>query len=644
MRIYSPYYIYAVNVNTGSTFFNAWSQRYLDVPKGTRFRVCFSPNSGGGSASGELSPETASQNIKITSLFRRQHREDLMLYAYSDGHFPASQYENGSIYLYGDDVTTNADYRIRNKEIIQFPTDIILYSPSVNFYVVDALNGQALSAVYTENMITVPANTAFRFSGSYNRSGSSGSAISPEQAAIDIYVSPNFKGNPISELDINSFVKGGLGTGGIDSTYYGASRCRTIGYLMASKNIVATHKTSYPNAKIYVFKYDKDGSYTESGWVEKDDIKQGETFRVMLTLNPNINTEKTLDEILDAFEFSDASANVSIDADAENLITQAQRHFIDSGTGTDTTGLTTFAHLTDIHVDATRFDNFLNFVRNNSVITKGIVSGDIANTATNASEFAYIAGTTNELMYCVGNHDRGGITHDAVKGYLMPDRNNTYYYQDFNDIRVIVLDQCDQSDPDGTSGALGAYTQTQIDWFIGLLQDALTNSKHVLIVMHDPEQTPVINDMGFCQRYYRLGYVGEEYITIAGGTIIGDIINAFKNSASISKSYNNRNSGTITVNTSFSGNGVFIGYVCGHYHADLLGYSPTYADQLNLNCCLGALSNSSANDLARFEGQHSENCFNVYVIDTAKRQIKIVRVGADHNDLLQERKKLVLSY
>lgn len=644
VHIYSPYYIYAVNMDTDTVINGNWSLKYLDVPKNTRFRMVFTASPWGGTEGGEMTPATSVPNLKVSSDYRNNNREDAAVYGYVTNKFPASFFENGSIGSHGEDSPVNSSYRIRTKELFCFPTNMVLYSTNLYFYVVDAVNGSALSLVYKNNIVSIPANTTFRISVSFNKDGgTTGTTITAAEAASAFNIANGIVGKNVKTLTADNFGRGNINGNIPDSAFHEASRILTDNFYRSDYDIAITAKTSISTARVLVYTYSNDGTYTSSGWVTSVKIPAGTNFRCILTLNPNTDVSATTDEILAGFNIKSA-AFFSIDSDAENLIMQAQRHFVDSGTGTDTTGLTTFAHLTDIHVDATRFDNFLNFVRNNSVITKGIVSGDIVNTATNASEFAYIAGTTNELMYCVGNHDRSGITHDAVKGYLMPDRSNTYYYQDFNDIRVIVLDQCDQSDPDGTSGLLGVYTQAQIDWFIGLLQDALTNSKHVLIVMHDPEQTPVINDMGFCQRYYRLSSVGKEYITIAGGTIIGDIINAFKNSASISKSYNNQSSGTITVNTSFSGNGVFIGYVCGHYHADLLGYSPTYADQLNLNCCLGALANSSANDLARFEGQHSENCFNVYVIDTAKRQIKIVRVGADHNDLLQERKQLVLNY
>lgn len=440
-----------------------------------------------------------------------------------------------------------------------------------------------------------------------------------------------------STISEDMFEKGSISANGQNSSFHESSRCRM------KNNAKLAYDTTINSDGAYhsIIYYDENGDATEAvPFSNKSSvIPRDRYFRLILTINPNRDDLASVEEIYSHFTFLYSSNDVP-DEEAVDLILAANRHFDTEHTGTwdryDFTGLPTFLHLTDIHEDSKRFDLFRRFAKN-SYVTKAICTGDIVNTATVENVFDFIEGATDEIMFVVGNHDREGITKEEVKSYLMPNRDNTYYYVDFDDIRIIVLDQLDQAD-DGTSGGIGQYTQTQIDWFINVLKNSAGNY-HVLVAMHCPEKTPVKNSWGFYQRHYQWTMGENEYIAYSGGTVIEDIINAYKNGESLSKEYR-----TVTVETSFPVAGDFIAYMVGHYHADMIGYSQEYSDQIYLLCDQGRCTSNSASDLARYEGFKSQNCFNAYVIDTQERKIKVIRVGADHNDILEKRKTLVLEY
>ena len=114
----------------------------------------------------------------------------------------------------------------------------------------------------------------------------------------------------------------------------------------------------------------------------------------------------------------------------------------------------------------------------------------------------------------------------------------------------------------------------------------------------------------------------------------------------------NNDDATISVVTNFASgfNGSFICYLVGHSHADTTGYSYAHPNQLYLLCpcsCLTPDYNNSGvyqgsgiysygnecGDMPRVEGTRTQDCFNVYGIDTVNKIIKVVRVGSDLNDL-----------
>lgn len=340
------------------------------------------------------------------------------------------------------------------------------------------------------------------------------------------------------------------------------------------------------------------------------------------------------------------------------------------GFGTyDKTRLCTIAHISDVHNDGTRYANFLAYVTGNSIIDHAIVSGDLVDVP-NSTQYSnmYAVETAAEFspIKVVGNHERyGSSTYMAIADiytnlHLNTNTGELYYYIDDTtyNIRFIILNQWDTSYQTYKTEHL---SQDQIDWFITTLKGAITSGYDVIVCMHAVEsngaypayKAPYKSIYGydgsannaFYQRFKQ--WEGETSIqNVCDGTPIEDIINAFKHAGSLSKTYTfTDDSTTITVNDSFSSAGTFIGYISGHMHGDYIGCSINYPDQMYLNVCAGGASYRNVSDLQRndSDGKH-QDAFNVYVVDTTHKLVKVIRVGADINDLMQDRKYAVYSY
>ena len=322
-----------------------------------------------------------------------------------------------------------------------------------------------------------------------------------------------------------------------------------------------------------------------------------------------------------------------------------------SGTGNVSDNLLVLAHVSDPHSDTHVYSRFIKFLKNHiDTINAGVVSGDFVLTA-RAEQFESMLACEDEsvnLIKCTGNHDvTAGVTDEQVYNYLNLDTNTgkLYYYVDYpQGIRVICLHQYDVSDASGAvRDATANYSQTQIDWFISTLQDALTNNLSVIVVAHGVHhgQLPLYNDKGFCQDVD----VAAAAETCPSGTIILDIVNAFKHGLSINQTYRG---GALVANTTFSSSGEFICYIGGHLHLDYIGYSRTYNDQLMciIQVC-GIDSNPNFkrdHDTPRIKNTPTEESINVYGFDTVSKLVKVVKIGSTLTDKFVERKYATFEY
>lgn len=403
------------------------------------------------------------------------------------------------------------------------------------------------------------------------------------------------------------------------------------------------------NYLIFARFYDKAGNYLSvSKEATKLIIPKGSYFRLTIERNDGNVDESPLDlDLVNYVYVSLLNTNViSRNEFAIKNLMASKFHFDTTKTnewGTDNKNdLFSIAHITDIHTDTRRYKNFVDFINYTDLVDSAICTGDFVIYPSDTEITSMMSiDSDKEILKVVGNHDKsaGGITltnTEIISKFNM--NHGTYYNVEYTSkgIDLIVLNQYD----DDTS----CYSESQIDWFINELKRCATNNLHVLVAFHAPCTFPSSNDKGFYQRHRRW----TNSLVPTMGRSIEDIIEAFRKGTSKTVDFSG-----FTKTVDFSNNqGIFIAYMCGHYHGDYIGYSSSYTAQLYLmgNCgaCIpdGTSQNygEEVSDLPRHDGTQTEDCFNIYTIDTDNKLVKVVRVGSSINDLMQKREFAIYEY
>ena len=355
------------------------------------------------------------------------------------------------------------------------------------------------------------------------------------------------------------------------------------------------------------------------------------------------------------------------------------------------------AHTSDLHGDAQRMWNMCRFAKRFGIDTC-VVSGDaVLQQIPDGNNFVFDAAKKAGVHVCMamGNHEvypqASGTTdatnfnnyfagHNVVTdfGYQLPlDSNDealprAYYHHDFADkkIRIIVLDSYDGGIYGGT-GQAGRLSQDQVDWFIETLRSTPQNYG-VIVVMHSPESSLTLpNDLSkFQTKTPTSDNDGDNYSYGLDGAYndsskpICHIIDAFINDTGGWSSYKKSGSQvseSVSFTADFTGanaknTGVeFICYLNGHIHQDRVGYvnaTGITSRQLNINITSGnghptyasGYGFGGVDDIPRRGTGATQDAFNVYAIDRANKQVRILRIGSNVKKDFTMRDYLIVDY
>lgn len=197
--------------------------------------------------------------------------------------------------------------------------------------------------------------------------------------------------------------------------------------------------------------------------------------------------------------------------------------------------------------------------------------------------------------------------HDVVRT-----GNDMYYYKDFGNLRIIVLnsvltgivsnDECREWAYDMKKYG---YGQKQLEWLETVLSES--NDKHILLLSHMPLTKSYLSE------YYTPE--NRERLENFNGDDLREVIETFKN-----------NGGNV------------IGLIHGHYHADYNGmYSANGIWEVGLTSCLMQYNKSDKTWIANLPGSlqakrlwndGTTESWNVCVINPESRKVTLVRFGA----------------
>ena len=233
-----------------------------------------------------------------------------------------------------------------------------------------------------------------------------------------------------------------------------------------------------------------------------------------------------------------------------------------------------FVHLSDTHIaDSNPIGWGCEFTDLSAAdfmtITGDLVNDNINNSFTAISD--QILAMEKPCYICMGNHDIWNATTVDQKydKYFNPiaEHNDlsediSYYAVDYSDkhVKCIYLDQYELST--GTPGQI--MSETQVNWFLDQLDDAITNNLHVCLFYHDLRGN-VDPDKKIDNFYDKPSNTGSDTAWIP------NIIDAFQKGESVTFTHN-----SIEYTHTFNGNGVFVAHFCGHKHWDSVGWLKGY--------------------------------------------------------------------
>lgn len=403
-------------------------------------------------------------------------------------------------------------------------------------------------------------------------------------------------------------------------------------------------------------------------------------YRCYFSKGADHNTPVTINEVQSLIDNSEIEISyndiINDNSETEKYAKSILRYFFniaEAGTQVNALKLNgsipnipTFGHTSDVHGDAKRFMQFLDYCDYIGV-DAALVSGDFVS-VTPAQSCQFINDIANEhntmVLPCTGNHDCFGLLtaqeqREQVVGYLMTKNNvttnpldnyPTYFYKDIasKKIRIISLNTYEGN----REGYNCNLTQQQCNWFIEALASTPTDYG-VIVMFHSPESQPE-KESGYNGFYQDKLATTLSYQTGITGEPIKKIVDAFISKTSATIAYTSYYV-AITVNPNFTNvnSGVeFIAYVTGHRHIDWIGtVAGTTNRQLMLNVTCTTICGTekdpygaNLSDLPRDGVGSTQDAFNIYGIDRLNKAVRVVRIGSNINFEGKERKFLIIKY
>lgn len=355
--------------------------------------------------------------------------------------------------------------------------------------------------------------------------------------------------------------------------------------------------------------------------------------------------------------------------DSEKVLTAARlKTFSSASTGNNITTNPVIAHTSDCHGDYKRVQNFFDFCDQLN-IDAACVTGDMVSYIPD-NGIAWFNEIVNKASclpaVCVGNHDvyNDSLDDDDIYDMFFADiatkignaTGKTWYYKDITakKIRIISINLYQYG---GESRWYSHFTSEQLDFLISTLSST-PNDYGIIILSHSPQASlENARDSNYGD-FFQVGHVSYSmHNAVSGGVPIYDIVDAFISRTTISKTYTQTGSpSSVSVSADFSSVDAsveFIAHLTGHLHADQICYTPGTANkQLMLNVtCTNALYGGSdypyladISDIGRNKNDATGDAFNVYVIDRENKTVKVIRVGGNLTNAMEERKYMVIPY
>jgi hypothetical protein len=325
----------------------------------------------------------------------------------------------------------------------------------------------------------------------------------------------------------------------------------------------------------------------------------------------------------------------------------------------------------DVHMDYIRLKRAVDYA--NMIPTMDFVAclGDMAEGNGNTEDAAWFtsacADSALPIYPIIGNHDMGNsatvgdsATVSAItEKWLSPiigadadiDRpvGKSYYSRTFDNEKLVCIFLNSFDCPDANDGSAYAvnrtmpcWSQEQIDWLIGKLQ-SVPAGYGVVIFLHQWGDNFALADTAWNDPTGSF----VQKTTFAG--LIPDIVNAWQTGGTLNNTYTAKDASgntisidgnpfTISVNTSFARQGVFVGYFTGHTHRNTIATSQTYPNQ-NIFAFPTTSANKSQNmnDLQREPFTKNQDAVVAVSVSMTDRKVYFAQIGANVTRFMVDR-------
>lgn len=327
--------------------------------------------------------------------------------------------------------------------------------------------------------------------------------------------------------------------------------------------------------------------------------------------------------------------------------------------------------ITDIHGTFTSIRRAVDFANvNTDYIDYVACLGDVVlrSPADSIADFeSAFANSIKPFLFTVGNHDTADtglaaiteaqartkyFTQVARKGWVsnFKDANSCSWYKDdaTHKVRMISVFEYGNSQ-EIASGAPGTYCRRWIptdtlQWFADTLYSTPSDYSVVVLLHQIPFFPATYVEGKFTISSGMRISLNLFFLNTVDGNPFGDIVDAFTNGTTLSKTYNSISSyglgKTATVAKDFTGRGAgkFICFVVGHFHGSYIFKDATYPSQITIAVPSGSQSvfQQKYGDTYYAPGNRHEDQFYVIGFDTEKELINIAKIGGQvTNDMVK---------
>ena len=327
--------------------------------------------------------------------------------------------------------------------------------------------------------------------------------------------------------------------------------------------------------------------------------------------------------------------------------------------------------ITDIHGTFTSIRRAVDFANENTDYIDYVAClGDVVlrSPADSIADFeSAFANSIKPFLFTVGNHDTADtglaaiteaqarakyFTQVARKGWVsnFKDANSCSWYKDdaTHKVRMISVFEYGNSQ-EIASGAPGTYCRRWIptdtlQWFADTLYSTPSDYSVVVLLHQIPFFPATYVEGKFTISSDMRISLNQFFLNTVDGNPFGDIVDAFTNGTTLSKTYNSISSyglgKTATVAKDFTGRGAgkFICFVVGHFHGSYIFKDATYPSQITIAVPSGSQSvfQQKYGDTNYAPGNRHEDQFYVIGFDTEKELINIAKIGGQvTNDMVK---------